>query len=110
MRKAYKFLQRLHDYAKIELNQKAEMEKIGKHEFLASLNRWEIVAIYENCTIKDGCLFNEKGVMLSDDGCCMNESIPYFVNQSTGYCEDDYYGTMFVCVSKGTFVAVFYEC
>ena len=110
MRKQYKFLQQLHDYAKIELNQRNERAKISKHYFLSDLCTWEIEAIYENCTVKDGCLFNDKGVMLSHDGGCMNESIPYFVNQSTGYCEDDYYGTMYVCVSKGTFVAIYYTC
>lgn len=110
MRKANKFLQQLLNYAELELNQKDEREKLNKHSFFEDLYEWDIKEIYKNCVIKDGKLYNEKGVMLSNDGGCMNESIPYFVNQSTGYCEDNYYGTMYICVGNGTFVAVSYSC
>lgn len=104
------FLSQLFEYAKTEISQIGKREQLNNHEFLGDLDYWSVTAIYENCTIKDGCLFNNKGVMLSDDGGCMNESIPYFVNQTTGYCGDDYYGTMFVCVAEGTFVAIHYNC
>lgn len=110
MKKANKFLQQLLDYAKLELNQKSERAKLEKHSFFEDLYDWDIKAIYKNCVIKDGKLYNEKGTILSKDGACMNESVPYFVNQSTGYCEDDYFGTMFVSVGNGIFVAVSYSC
>lgn len=110
MKKKTKFLQQILEYAQLELKQKKEKAKLNKQDFFGDLNDWDISEIYYNCTVKDGSLFNEKGVMLSNDGGCMDESIPYFVNQSTGYCEDDYYGTMFVSVGNNTFVAIIYSC
>ena len=72
---------------------------------------WSPEEIYYNCTIKDGILYDSNGEELSHDGGCMDEKMPYFVNQSCGYCEDDYYGDMFYSVDdKGTFVKVSYEC
>ncbi len=40
----------------------------------------------------------------------MDEEVPYFVNQLTGYLGDDYYGTLYIQVNKdfNTFVAVSY--
>lgn len=86
-------------------------EKMNKSYFFEDLTGWDCNEIYYNCTIKDGVLYDSKGRELSNDGRCMDEAIPYFVNQTTGYCGDDFYGTMYVKVdSKNTFVAVYYEC
>lgn len=86
-------------------------ETLGKSEFFEELSSWGVVCIYYNCKIENGKLFTNKGELLSDDGRCMDEEIPYFVNQHTGYCGDDYYGTMFIRVGDlNTFVAVAYEC
>ena len=108
-KKDNKFLRELFDYAKAEIDLKNKRNKVAQHEFISDLCSWEVVEIYRNCTVRDGCLFTDKGILLSGDS-CMEEGVPYFVNQSTGYSEDDYYGTMFVCVSKGTFVAIAYSC
>lgn len=110
MKKDNKFLKKILEYAQLELKQKEERAKLNKRDFFGDLYSWEIEAIYYNCSIKDDCLFNEKGVLLSDDGGCMDEIIPYFVNQSTGYQEDDYYGTMYVSVGNNVFVAITYSC
>ncbi len=67
--------------------------------------------IYTGCTVKDGSLYDSNGELLSQNGGCMDEEIPYFVNQYTGYCEDDYHGTMFIKVDgENTFVAIEYWC
>lgn len=72
---------------------------------------WSYEATYTNCTIKDGVLYSESGNKLSTDGRCMSEDIPYFVNQHTGYCCDDFYGTMYIKVNDmNTFVAISFEC
>ena len=72
---------------------------------------WGVTGIYTGCTIKDGCLYDSRGNLLSNDDGCMDEGIPYFVNQTTGYCEDDYHGTMFIKVDdENTFVAITYDC
>lgn len=72
---------------------------------------WQILKIYYGCQVVDGKLYDSGNHLLSRDGCCMNDPLGYFVNQSTGYCDDDYYGTMFFQVDdKGTFVAVSYSC
>ncbi len=72
---------------------------------------WGVNAVYADCIIKDGYLYDSEGELLSNDGGCMDEDVPYFVNQHTGYCEDDYYGTMFIKVDEqNTFVAIRYWC
>lgn len=86
-------------------------EKLQENEFFEDLLSWGVVDIYYNCKIKDGKLYTDTDKLLSNDGKCMDEEIPYFVNQHTGYCGDDFYGTMFIRVDDlNTFVAVAYEC
>ena len=73
---------------------------------------WDVDCIHYNCKIKDdGYLYTQNDVLLSRDGLCMDEPVPYFVNQYCGYHEDNFYGTMFIKVDDdNTFVAVRYEC
>ena len=72
---------------------------------------WAVVDIYRKCKIENGILYDFAWNALSDDGNCMDEEIPYFVNQYTGYCGDDYHGTMYVKVDDdNTFVAIHYDC
>ena len=86
-------------------------ETLEKSEIFEDLLSWDVVDIYYNCKIKNGKLYTDKDKLLSNDGRCMDEEIPYFVNQHTGYCEDDFYGTMYIRVGDlNTFVAVTYEC
>lgn len=86
-------------------------ETLDKSEFFEDLLSWDVVGIYYNCKIKNGKLYTDTDELLSGDGRCMDEEIPYFVNQHTGYCEDNYYGTMFIRVGDlNTFVVVAYEC
>lgn len=86
-------------------------EKLSKIYPFDTLMDWGAKGIYAKCIIKNGALYDSNGGLLSKDGGCMDEDIPYFVNQYTGYCEDDYYGTMFIKVDEdNTFVAVEYWC
>ena len=85
-------------------------EKLDKTYPFDGCMHWGVQGVYTGCTVKDGDLYDSCGNELSNDG-CMDEEIPYFVNQCTGYCEDDYYGTMYVKVDdENTFVAIAYEC
>ena len=78
---------------------------------LCGLDTWEISDILTDCKVENGVLYNADGKLLSRDGRCMKDPFGYFVNQSVGYCEDDFYGTMFVDVDgKGTFVKIHYSC
>lgn len=72
---------------------------------------WDATGVYAGCIVKGESLYDSQGNLLSKDGRCMDEEIPYFVNQYTGYCEDDYHGTMFIKVdNNNTFVAIQYYC
>lgn len=95
-----------------ELNAKRNLiyEKLNEIDPFCECD-WDATGVYTGCTVKDGSLYDSDGELLSNDGGCMDDKIPYFVNQYTGYCEDDYHGTMFVKVDDdNTFVAVQYEC
>ena len=109
MEKDTNFLNQLLDFAKLSLKYNEARKELNKHRFMQDFMTWEVDGIYENCVVKNGCLYDNIRLLLSEDGSCMDESIPYFVNQSTGYCEDDYYGTLFIQVKEGTFVAISYR-
>jgi len=86
----------------------AEIKKIYPFE---DVSYFYFTAIHENCKVEDGRLYSANGTLLCNDGRCMDEDVPYFVDQSCGYCEDDYYGTMFIMVDEiNTFIEVHYEC
>lgn len=91
-----------------------EAEKLSHElyeEWFSDFMDYRAGQILYSCTIDSEGLKNSAGELLSADGRCMDEPLPYFVNQSCGYCEDDFYGTMYVSVDdKGTFVAVDYQC
>lgn len=109
--KEKQLLRAIKKIAKLSIKLTKLREKMNESYFFEDLLSWGCTDIYKHCSIKDGVLYDNKGRELSNDGNCMTESIPYFVNQSTGYCGDDYYGTMFVKVdNKNTFIAIHYEC
>ncbi len=110
MNKDNKILKKILNYAKVEMKQWKVREKLNEHEFFGDMCNRDIEAIYDNYYIKEGYLYDEKGNLLSKDGRCMDEELPYFVNQTIGYCEDDYYGTAYINVEGNTFVAVSYNC
>lgn len=85
---------------------------LNKYDYFSSLSSWYVDCIYYHCHIKDdGYLYTCNDVLLSKDGRCMDEYIPYFVNQSCGYCGDDFFGVMFIKVDDdNTFVSIRYEC
>ncbi len=110
MNKDNKFLKKILDYARIDLQQQKARENLNEHEFFEGMSYWSIVGVYYNCYIKEDCLYDEKGNLLSNDGRCMDKELPYFCNQKTGYIEDDYYGTVYINVENNTFVAIYYNC
>lgn len=96
-----------------ELNTKCNLirEKLRKIYPFDECMDWDATGVYTGCTVKNGSLYDSRGQLLCNDGRCMDEEIPYFVNQYVGYCEDDYHGTMFVKVDDdNTFVAIQYFC
>ena len=88
------------------------MKYLKEIPFFSELDYWELKDFHENCRIDErNHLLTNEGRFLSNDGRCMDEEIPYFVNQSVGYSGDDYSGKMFVRVDdKNTFVEIYYEC
>ena len=85
-------------------------EKLRNEDFFCDIE-WDVLSIYRNCKIEDGVLYDSEGYDLSNDGNCMDEAIPYFVNQYTGYLGYDYHGTMYVKVDdENTFVSIHYDC
>ena len=104
LKKIYRMAQLKEEYEKIKV-------ELSEDEWFSDLSEWDADYVMENCSVKDGKFFDSNGVEISDDCRCMDETIPYAVNQSCGYCGDDYYGTMYVNVDdKGTFVAIEYYC
>ena len=96
-----------------ELNTRRHLihEKLNKVYPFDECMDWDAEGVYAGCIVKDGSLYDSNGNLLSRDGRCMDEKIPYFVNQYTGYCEDDYYGKMFIKVDdENTFVVIEYWC
>jgi len=98
-------LEAIHDAANL-------MMYLQELPFFSELDNWKFQGVHNNCSIDEkGTLFDNVGRILSRDGRCMDEEIPYFVNQSCGYCGDDYSGRMFVRVDdNNTFVEIYYEC
>lgn len=88
------------------------MKYLRELPFFSELDYWEFKDVYENCRIDErNHLLTNDGRFISNDGRCMDEEIPYFVNQSGGYSGDDYSGRMFICVDdNNTFVEIYYEC
>lgn len=89
---------------------KAKENKIEEtiSEEFEDCSNYEVMDILYNCTVKDDCLYNNKGCKLANGGLIDDK---YFCNQSVGYCEDDYYGYMYYPVDdKGTYVKVWYDC
>ena len=98
-------------YAKLHKILRDYREVLQQHEFFEDLYSWEVEKIYRNCKVDNNTLYDKEGNILSSCGGCMNEKIPYFVNQSTGYLCDNYYGSMFVKVdNNNTFVEISYSC
>lgn len=65
---------------------------------------FETAHFVSGCKEKDGHLYN-KGHMLAD-----SKADEYYVNQSVGYCEDNFFGTLYFKTDvPGTFVAVWFE-
>lgn len=97
---------RLYTLAVLKVKENGIYETIAE-EFEDCTN-YEVIGILYNCTVKDDCLYDNKGRRLASGGPVDNK---FFCNQSTGYCEDDYHGDMYYVVDdKGTYIKIWYEC
>ena len=64
--------------------------------------------IIRGCEEKNGHLYNSDGKRLDNYG--LVDDV-YYCHQQQGYCEDDYYGTLYYATDeKGVFVAVPFSC
>lgn len=86
---------------------KLEKDKEFKEEFDDCL--WvEVGDILTGCTEKDGSLYDKAGNQICSSGL---QPDGYYCNQYSGYCEDDYHGTMYYKTKRrGVFVEVHYQC
>lgn len=93
---------------------KIEMERLYKElhdSFFEDMCYFDAGQILYNCTIDDEGLKDADGEIICSDGRCIDEPLGYFVDQWSGYCEDDYHGNMYIPVDdKGTVVVVSYDC
>ena len=68
---------------------------------------WSEACLVTGCKEKDGHLYKD-GHRLDNGGIVDDD---YYCKQRTGYCEDDYYGTLYFKTNvPGQFVAVPFAC
>ncbi|HWP50763.1 MAG TPA: hypothetical protein VN626_03590 [Clostridia bacterium] len=68
---------------------------------------WQDARLIDGCTEKDDNLYKD-GHKLAHDGLVDDD---YYCDQYTGYCEDDFHGTLYFKTNvPGQFVAVPFEC
>lgn len=66
-----------------------------------------------NCTEKNGLLYHNNGNPIAEGDKYSSTGMIddlYYVDQHTGYLEDDYYGIMYYKISDGLFVKIEYSC
>lgn len=64
----------------------------------------ESAEFIKNCVAEEGHLYDRDGNQLDNCGLVDDE---YYCNQSRGYLEDDYYGTLYYATDEnGTFVKI----
>lgn len=64
----------------------------------------ESAEFIKNCVAENGHLYDKDGNQLDNCGLVDDE---YYCNQSKGYLEDDYYGTLYYATDEnGTFIRV----
>ena len=67
---------------------------------------WNGAYLVSGCTEKNGHLYQSSGRL---DNCGLVDDL-YYCDQHTGYCEDDYHGTLYFKTNvPGQFVAVPFE-
>lgn len=66
---------------------------------------WFSARLLSGCKERNGKLYDENGFRLDNGGGIVDDL--YYCCQHTGYCEDDYYGTLYFKTNvPGQFVAV----
>ncbi len=109
--KAKEVLKKIYRMAKLKEEYEKIKAEICEDGWFDDLGVWDTFGVMKSCKVQNGTLYDSDGNEVSDDCRCMDEPIPYAVNQSVGFCGDDFYGTMYIATDdKGTFVAVDYSC
>lgn len=63
--------------------------------------------LIKGCYVREDVLYSKDGKKIATGG--LVDDL-YFVDQRTGYCEDDFYGNMYFPVGDGEYVKVYYKC
>lgn len=92
----------------VELNEKIIqlIEKLSSQIDIDGLN-FNAAHFIENCEEINNHLYNSEGNQLDNYGLVDND---YYCSQYTGYCEDDFYGTIYFKTDVlGQFIAMPFE-
>lgn len=74
---------------------------------------FNISGFEHNCTEQNGLLYHSNGNPIAEGDKYSSTGMIddlYYIDQHTGYPEDDYYGTMYYKISDGLFVKIEYSC
>lgn len=102
-----KILKRIYTLARLQLavdSVHGAIEKTGEFDDCCF---WGTKRILKGCYENGNVLYSKDGKIIS-----RHKGNGYYCNQSTGYCEDDFYGNMYYIVDKekGIVVDVEYHC
>lgn len=101
-------IKRIYHIATLEMQLEELYSKISEDDTVSDCTSFRPYKILNNCREENNCLYDSNGILLARDGLVDNL---YYCNQYTGFCEDDYYGTMYYKTNKqGQFIAVDYNC
>lgn len=82
-------------------------------EEFEDMTYFEVEGFERNCIEQNGLLYDSNGCCLAEgdkwEPTGMIDNL-YYVDQHSGYLEDDYYGTMYYKISDKLFVKVSYNC
>lgn len=90
--------------AKMNDMQTELINKLVEKDFETDGLDFKYAYFVRNCTEEDGHLYNYDGGRLDNSGLVDGD---YYCKQYKGYCEDDFYGTIYCATDEeGLFVAI----
>lgn len=102
------FLRVAYRLAVLENKRKKIMKRECVDDYLDGSYGCIVGGFQRNCTVKNGVLYNAEGEYLAE-GQHDNFGLTYYVNQGCGFCEDDYFGEIYLKVSDGLFIIIAYS-
>ena len=82
------------------------------YEYLSNCTDFKVLGFEKGCTEKDGYLYNSEHKIIAEgehSGSFLIDDL-YYVDQHTGICEDDFYGTLYYKINDSLFVKVAFSC